>query len=252
LKRSLSNSLHPVTSRTRLLLGSGSGSGFVSRDSRSIHSGVESVTSPIRGINNDFENWDTSAVEGQYDNSGPQRKPLETIPGSRPVSPACALNGPFADDERSPEETPLPDSPSKPRHLPASDDGSMKAHGKLSTRKNSAPDELHIHPLFRSESPVPPPLKSPNTVITGSPFAGQVVSPELVSPRILHSAQSSRPASPCRLNVQSRSGSIRSLRTLPTSPLEADPRGRSQLSEAYLPSPYDDRGEVWDVEPARS
>jgi hypothetical protein len=233
LRHSLSNSLRPMTSRTRLLLGGSLGSG----DSRSIHSGVESF-GPTR-LNNDFENWDTSAVEGQY-SPCLQRTPLETIPGSRPVSPAYALDGPFSDEQRPPEEMPLPESPMQLPYSPASDNGSTKTFPRAIVRKASVPDQLHIHPLFRSESPGPPPLTSPNTVITASPYAGQIVSPDLVGPRFLHSAQSSRPASPSRLTIRSRAGSVRSFRTMPNSPLPLSPsepehRGRSQLAEAHFP-----------------
>ncbi|ROW14923.1 hypothetical protein VPNG_03319 [Cytospora leucostoma] len=36
--------------------------------------------------------------------------------------------------------------------------------------------ESHIHPLFRSDSPDPPPLATPSTVIVAAPQAGQVIS----------------------------------------------------------------------------
>lgn len=246
IKRSMSNSLRPMTSRTRLLFGTS----FASRDSRSLYSRADSCTDHTRN-NSDFENWDTSAVESPLDDSGLNRRPLETIPGSRPVSPADALDGPFSDD-RSPEECPLPESSPTPRYSPTSDNGSPRLAPRAIVRKTSVPDQLHIHPLFRSESPVPPPLKSPNTVITASPYAGQIVSSELVGPRILHSAQSSRPGSPSRMTAGSRAGSVRSLRTMPTSPLpmEPDSRGRSHLAEASFPLRSERRDEVSDDETA--
>ncbi|CRK41673.1 hypothetical protein BN1708_016888 [Verticillium longisporum] len=38
------------------------------------------------------------------------------------------------------------------------------------------PGEANIHPLFRSDSPVPPPNVTPGTVVVASPNAGQVIS----------------------------------------------------------------------------
>lgn len=200
--------IQPMSSKTRLLLGAS----FASRDSRSIHSGAESaaMSEPVRS-NSEFENWDTSAVEAYSQSKGTI---LEPIPGSRPSSPANPLDGPFIAKETRPEDTPLPESPLR---SPASEGGASLRN----FRRPSENEELYYHPLFRSESPARP-LASPGTVITASPFAGQIVSPELVAPRILHSAASSRPASPSILPpVRSNAGSIRSCRTLsPASPLE--------------------------------
>jgi hypothetical protein len=36
-------------------------------------------------------------------------------------------------------------------------------------------DELHIHPLFRSDSPTPPPMATPGTTVIASPDAGKVI-----------------------------------------------------------------------------
>lgn len=41
---------------------------------------------------------------------------------------------------------------------------------------DSSVNELHIHPLFRSDSPTPPPAASPGTVVLAAPNAGQVIS----------------------------------------------------------------------------
>lgn len=221
--------LQPMSSRTRLLLGAS----FASRDSRSTHSGADSsaMSAPSR-TNSDFENWDTSAVEA-LDNPFAQRTLLEPIPGSRPASPARPLDGPFG-ELVGPEETPLPESPI---HAPPSDGGTSLRN----FRRPSEYDDTYYHPLFRlrPESPAPP-LTSPGTVITASPFAGQIVSPDLVAPRILHSAASSRPASP-GIPVRSHAGSVKSFRTIPTSPIdrtgalpfETEHLGPSQLSSAH-------------------
>lgn len=36
-------------------------------------------------------------------------------------------------------------------------------------------DEAHIHPLFRSDSPTPPPVATPGTMVTAAPDAGRVI-----------------------------------------------------------------------------
>lgn len=220
----------PMSSKTRLLLGAS----FASRDSRSIHSRAESMTmsEPAR-INSDFEGWDTSAVEA-FEQPFVQKTVLAPIPGSRPASPANPLDGPFGFEQVGPEGTPLPESPLR---SPTSECGASLRN----FRRPSEYEDLYYHPLFRSESPAPP-LASPGTVITASPFAGQIVSSELVAPRILHSAASSRPASPSLMSpIRSHAGSLRSLRTLPTSPVEhvgatfeSEHRGPSQIS-GHLP-----------------
>lgn len=234
--------LRPMTSKTRLLLGQS----FASRDSKSIHSS-DQVSEPWRSKDG-FETWDTSAVEDSYDNhfsSKPKVTRLETIPGSRPVSPAHPLNGPFRDDRLEPEQMPLPESPLQSPAAcasPASETGSIRSFHRPSVRRPDANNQAHIHPLFRTESPTPPPLTSPATVITASPWAGQVVSPDMaLGSRVLHSAQSSRPASPIVMSPRSRAGSMRSFRqtTSPTPPVEPFERSASQLAAARTPQPGD-------------
>ncbi|CZT19104.1 uncharacterized protein RCC_04950 [Ramularia collo-cygni] len=204
--------LQPMSSRTRLLMGAS----LVSSDSRSMHSRSDSVAicDPSRN-NSDFRDWDTSAVEALDIPFSPKTF-LEPIPGSRPASPANPLDGPFASEVAEPDEIPLPDSPPHP--------SALKSGGSIRNfRRPSENEEAFYHPLFRAESPAPPSI-SAGTVITASPFAGEVVSPELVAPRILHSACSSRPASPALLSpglaspMRSHAGSIRSFRTAPNSP----------------------------------
>lgn len=42
--------------------------------------------------------------------------------------------------------------------------------------QQSTASESHIHPLFRSDSPTPPPAVSAGTVVTAAPLAGKVIS----------------------------------------------------------------------------
>ncbi|KAF2213206.1 hypothetical protein CERZMDRAFT_84083 [Cercospora zeae-maydis SCOH1-5] len=225
-RTSASESLHPVTSKTRLILQSP----FGSRSSRSTQASTAVAVHSIRSTD-EFENWDTSRVNHSFEATYQKKVTiprLEPIPGSRPVSPAHALEGPFA-DKPVPRGKPLSDFVSQsPKLSPVAiiepEQSPIRSLSQLHTRRGSTPSiagptsptaEHHIHPLFRTESPVPPPLTSPRTVITASPFGGQIYSPEfaLQSPRLLGSREGSRPASPA---MRSRSGST----TIPPSPID--------------------------------
>jgi hypothetical protein len=228
VRQSFVQALRPMTSKTRLIRQSS-----MSADSPSLYSPRAPSFETER--NDGFESWDTSAVEEGYDSPCMHRATrLEPIPGSRPVSPAKPLDGPF--DDLSPEDMPLPaspeecsaspsPSPSLSRAVsPTSEAGSLYAHPLPPLRRPST-NQSHIHPLFRPESPLPPPLASPGTVITASPMAGQIVSPEILSPRVLHSGASSRPGS--------RPGSLKSFRVQATSPEPLPPPPSSPLQESH-------------------
>lgn len=231
LRNSATESLRPMTSKTRLILQSS----FASRSSRSTQQVADPEFQRARSTESDFEHWDTSRVKHSFETTF-QKKPkvdrLEPIPGSRPVSPAHPLNGPFAAVDAS-------DSNSLRNCEPTVTDRdaencSVTNLPHLHTRDGRTPsvasfnnptaDQQHIHPLFRTESPVPAPLTSPRTVITASPYAGQIFSPEfaLQSPRLLGSRDGSRPSSPAILSpTRSRPGSIKSCRTIPASPTDS-------------------------------
>ncbi|EME47722.1 hypothetical protein DOTSEDRAFT_69611 [Dothistroma septosporum NZE10] len=234
---SAQRALKPMTSRTRLILHPS----LASRDSRDSGSVVQPAGIPNASRGNDeFGSWDTSAVDDSCDSpfaSQSKLTRLETIPGSRPVSPAYPLDGPFAGNADS-EETALPESlPQSP--VLGSETASLRTFSRNTMRRPSNNDQSHIHPLFRTESPVPPPVASPGTVITASVYAGQVVSSE-VAPRLLYSSHGSRPASPIPSllsRARSRTGSIKSFRAGPTSPIEPPERSFSQLADAWPPIP---------------
>ena len=202
--------IHPMTSKTKLLIRQTS----FPRDSASLNSTRETSLEALRQ-DDGFETWDTSAVEEIDDGRFLPRSArlrLETIPGSRPVSPANPLNGPFPDIGE--DDVRLPESPAhSPVNSPSSETSSLR-FSRPPTRPDSSASQAFIHPLFRSESPVPPPVASPGTVITASPYAGQVVSSENLAfaPRKLHSSQSFRADSPSPLSPnRSRQGSFRSI-----------------------------------------
>lgn len=167
-RQSVSHAIRPMTSKTKLIFQSP----FLSKEPQSPSFGRDmSLDTPRQ--DDEFDSWDTSAVADTEDRQEAQkttRARLETIPGSRPVSPARALDGPFPDDE-------IMSPPHSPIASPTSETSSLRF--PIPPGRQGSIDQAHIHPLFRSESPVPPPLPSPGTVITASPYAGQVVSPDL-------------------------------------------------------------------------
>ncbi|KAI5210566.1 hypothetical protein E4T39_00241 [Aureobasidium subglaciale] len=162
---------------------------------------VRSDSTSERRPSDGFETWNVSPAPNSniLEPTGvlatlraTQAHRLETIPGSRPVSPAYPLDGPFPDAcEQDEEADEVPESPAFPPFAPS-------LHRRPSNQQLNQ-DQSHIHPLFRSDSPIPSPTASPGTIITSSPFAGQVVSPSDVtfgSRSRKGSALSSRPTSP--------------------------------------------------------
>jgi len=223
-RNSMQQVLRPITSRSRLVRGS-----FMSGDT-SMHS-TRPVSFDTVRQEDGFENWDTSGIADYRESPCVQRSnyALETIPGSRPVSPAKPLDGPFPEDSSS-QETALPDSPLQPPFPRRTSEASSMRSNSLPRPRRPSTNQSHIHPLFRSESPVPPPVASPGTVITASPYAGQIVSSDVaLGPRMLHSTQGSRPGS---VTPSSRPGSVRSFRTQAASP---EPITTSPLHESSLP-----------------
>lgn len=215
-------------------------SAFLSRESsHGAHSSTSTVD-PGRDVD-EFAGWEPSTPADMFESPStrhtlmPTR--LETIPGSRPVSTADALQGPFGSNSPSSspskrnKDKPLPElspfqitpyhstvaSPAMSesgslRHFPSrpsSRSGPPPTTRRVSASTTTGPngEQTLIHPLFRAESPGPPPLASPGTIITASPFAGQVIGPDhVLAPRILGttSAPGSRPASRCASRNTSR------------------------------------------------
>ena len=240
LRHSIQQAIRPITSRTKLMLTHTP----TPRESGSFAATRENNSLEISCRGDGFETWDTSSVEQGFVNpfvtsptTGIQKKKLEPIPGSRPVSPAKPLDGPFPSTDDEPEKHPLPDSPMQsPMRLRFPNDSTdtlpvppLLLHRNSS--QSSSSQEAHIHPLFRSHSPTPPPTPSADTIITASPFAGQVIhSDHAMAPKRMQSARTgggSQPTSPHAFTPPLRSGSFPSLRrpsNLSTRhPLELDP-----------------------------
>jgi hypothetical protein len=158
-RESLRHVVRPATSRTTLI-----SRGSFTRDARSIYSQSESFDNVSHS--DGFDSWDTSSVSLQARDVVMQSAPskgttLDPIPGSRPTTPARALEGPFLTElpEEDEELTPPP-----------------KMMPDISRPPSPAFSESHIHPLFRSESPAPPPEATPGTSILASPFSTQAIS----------------------------------------------------------------------------
>ncbi|KIW92010.1 uncharacterized protein Z519_06992 [Cladophialophora bantiana CBS 173.52] len=173
-------------------------------------------------IDSAFDGWDTSSVHQEMRvviHSSPPvvRGGLETIPGSRPESPANALDGPFLPEPRSPTSSSPPhaatsdtttafgwsSSPRQPRSSPPS---SPVNFSRPTSRPTSRPSSSHvgkplplpppllrqgtfdvpmeeelIHPLFRPNSPRPPPIAIAGTVVTASPMANTTITPRTLA-----------------------------------------------------------------------
>lgn len=149
-----------------------------------------------------FDSWDTSTVAPHIRETVHKKHGLEPIPGSRSPSPAKALEGPFfnTSPEASPSSSPLP----------------QPTYSRPSSRQRALASEDHIHPLFRTGSPTPPPSATSGTVVLAAPVAGV-----LINERILRRMRSgSLPSSPSPLT---KSESYFDFRTAPTSPAGETP-----------------------------
>ncbi len=144
IRSSLSQVVRPMTSRTRLL----GRQSYSPRQTRS--SSLDTLYRIPVPQEDGFDSWDTSSVGPQVRRavlraSSPSRVTgLEPIPGSRSPSPGLALDGPF------PLQSSDADSPNSARS---------------ENRRSRSLHEAHIHPLFRTTSPTPPPTATPGTAV---------------------------------------------------------------------------------------
>ncbi|KAK4099051.1 hypothetical protein N658DRAFT_517653 [Parathielavia hyrcaniae] len=174
IRTSLSHAIRPITSKTRLL--------SVSRRSSHRPASLDLATATPRASRSrpttaeeGFDSWDTSAVDPENrqtvleSSSPPLTRFLETIPASpapsRSPSPGTPLDLPPLNPPRARRRS-RSYSPVSSRTIQA------QQRAVSSTQQQAPPDsssssssEAHIHPLFRSDSPVPPPSATPGTVI---------------------------------------------------------------------------------------
>ncbi|KAF4632876.1 hypothetical protein G7Y89_g5243 [Cudoniella acicularis] len=184
-RSSLSQVVRPITSKTRL----------IQTGHKSPHHRPTSIDSSHRdtSIEDGFDSWDTSAVDAHSRQAVESASPipqrfLETIPasptGSRSPSPGF----------------PLDLEPPKMRKRSRSYSPANTQRERVRSFRETSPiessSEAHIHPLFRTDSPTPPPAATPGTVVTAAPNAGQLIS-DRQSIRSIHRMRSgSLPSSP--------------------------------------------------------
>lgn len=168
IRNSFTNAIRPMTSKTHLI------SSRYSHRAPSIDSAAGD-----RDFIDSFDSWDTSGVEGPawestlsfgVTNSSPlsaipsHPRILETIPASPTASSRSQSPG-------YPLDFPPPNTYA--RHSRSQSPASFREHSGSHSPGGS---EKHIHPLFRSDSPTPPPSATPTSIITAAPNAGVAIS----------------------------------------------------------------------------
>lgn len=176
----ISSTMRSISSKTRLLSSNRSLRSQRSQRSTRRPASLESLGHRDRSSAHDdsFDSWDTSCVDPQnrqavLESVSPIAggRFLETIPASpttsRSPSPGTPLD--LEPPRRQQQRRSRSFSPASARtQLP-------KLPQRAFTQHTSA-SESHIHPLFRSDSPDPPPLASPGTVVIAAPQAGKIIS----------------------------------------------------------------------------
>lgn len=205
LRSSVNQLVRPITSKTKLITSRERASSDAAKLTQSLHSSIDSLNR-LDG----FDTWDTSDVDSQNRDAvmqaAPRRPPvLEPIPGSRPASrnldtleaalpksPRDARDAQDAQDARpdSSSATPSPVSPTDQTSSPIIDRpitayshytarsrqaGSTVSLAASTRTRSPSVSEAHIHPLFRTDSPTPPPAATPGTIIHASPRGGQYI-----------------------------------------------------------------------------
>ncbi|KAM0338461.1 hypothetical protein ACHAPU_011314 [Fusarium lateritium] len=125
-----------------------------------------------------FDTWDTSSVDTNnrqvvMEATTPPRQTqphfLETIPGS-PVPSRGSDPG-----HEMPLEPPRIRRRSRSFSPVSLRREQLHSQALMTDLPEPSLHESHIHPLFRSDSPEPPPMVTPGTVVVASPIAGQVI-----------------------------------------------------------------------------
>ncbi|KFZ19212.1 hypothetical protein V502_03778 [Pseudogymnoascus sp. VKM F-4520 (FW-2644)] len=168
IRNSFTNAIRPMTSKTHLI-----GTSRYSHRPPSLD-----FAAGERDFIDSFDSWDTSGVEGPawestlsfgVTNSSPlsaipsHPHILETIPASPTASSRSQSPG-------YPLDFPPPNTYA--RHSRSQSPASFREHSRSYSPAGS---EKHIHPLFRSDSPTPPPSATPTSIITAAPNAGVAI-----------------------------------------------------------------------------
>ncbi|KAK3333140.1 hypothetical protein B0T19DRAFT_117903 [Cercophora scortea] len=201
-RSSLSSVVRPITSKTRLLPGNQK----PYRRPASLESAAMRELRPI-STEDGFDSWDTSSVDPQNrqtvmeSSSPPSNRFLETIPASPTVSRSPSPGTPFDLEPPRPRHRSRSFSPATTRTIQAQ---------RAAFTQQSTQSESHIHPLFRSDSPTPPPFTTPGTVVTAAPNAGHIIMTDKQSIRSLARMRSG--SFPAVSSPLSRQGSFDSFR----------------------------------------
>ena len=168
---SLQEAVRPSTSRTKLLGQRSS----LSRSSSASALSDYSTLSPDA-----FDKWDISHMDQQIKETLHLAVPtkgtaLEPIPGSRPVSPAKGLASVGHHSQERLHDRPATAFEIIPRPPTAFSVASGRSATPTLRPTSPSISESHIHPLFRTDSPVPPPSATPGTVVTASPYSGHII-----------------------------------------------------------------------------
>lgn len=220
-RSSMSQSIRSVPSKTRL--------GAIKERQR-----LPSLDSnAYRPSMDDHDKWDASSGYSRQDSSPtfpafPKPRLLETIPAS-PIVPegmnlATDLQPPPPIRQRSRSYSPVA---RKPRSMTSS------------PTPSASTEELNIHPLFRSDSPTPPPVATPGTSVTASPDAGKVLphAPSNQSLRRLRSSSAASAASPLSRRTSFEAPSLKKPCDEQDSILEVDEEGEETETEEELTPP---------------
>ena len=134
------------------------------------------------------------ALEGPFFQSSPSitppasplPQPSISQPNSAPTSPVDRPPDLPNFSTMFPPPSPPPSSPlpTTPRQHSFSRNGSRSGPVSRSTSvavpRSRGPSEDHIHPLFRTSSPTPPPSASANTTVTAAPEGGQIINERML------------------------------------------------------------------------
>ncbi|KFY16253.1 hypothetical protein V492_01465 [Pseudogymnoascus sp. VKM F-4246] len=171
IRNSFTNAIRPMTSKTRLI---------GHRQSRySIRSPSLDSAAAEREFIDSFDSWDTSGVEGPAWESTltfgvTNASPLSAIPSHPRILETIPASPTASSRSQSPGYTlDFPPPNTYARHSRSQSPASFREHSGSHSPVGS---EKHIHPLFRSDSPTPPPSATPTSIITAAPNAGLVLS----------------------------------------------------------------------------
>jgi len=180
-RSSLTQVVRPMTSKTKL----------INHKAPYRPASIESHGDTIASIEDGFDSWDTSTVDAQsrqaVESASSTPRFLETIPASPTTSRSPSPGFPL---DLEPPRT-------RQRSRSYSPANSYRDLTKLRmTSPTESTSEAHIHPLFRTDSPTPPPAATPGTIVTAAPGAGQVISDRSSIRPISRMRSGSLPSSP--------------------------------------------------------